>query len=223
MISQRAHISYWCIQQKCSALWDCSVFASLFLPPNMWMVKFSMTLILRGFFLLEAGNRELSGRSSPCCRHKCSHPSTLHLESHYGALALSLLCLVLSAVLPRSAQRWFSRALWARIPRTLRRSGRSTSFCASQEMFIDGRVSFRRTTTGWTGSCGLPPSRWDISKFASTEIGAFDIFPISGGVVHEQTPFFFFDSLTRAAPSFSLVKVSLLPHSSTWACLQEAF
>lgn len=35
-----------------------------------------------------------SGWSSPCCHRRCSHPSTLQLESHCGELALFSLCLV---------------------------------------------------------------------------------------------------------------------------------
>lgn len=70
------------------------------------------------------------------------------------------LCLEAS---PRNGQRWFSRVLWARIPRTPRQFGRSTSSGANREMFTDGHVSYRRTTIAWTGWCGSLPSRW-VSK-----------------------------------------------------------
>lgn len=70
------------------------------------------------------------------------------------------LCLKAS---PRNGQRWFSRERWARIPRTPRQFGRSTSSGANRETFTDDRVSYHRTTIAWTGWCGSLPSRW-VSK-----------------------------------------------------------
>ena len=91
---------------------------------------------------------------SPTCVEINPDPSS-HSFNYY----LIRFCLPPPAS-PRSVPKWFSRALWVLIPRTLKQFGRSTSSCVNQGMFTRDRASYHRTITGWTGSCGLLPSRF---------------------------------------------------------------
>lgn len=142
-----------------------------------------------------------SGWSSPCCHRRCSHPSTLQLESHCGELALFSLCLVPPS--PCSITKERTEVIFQG---TLSQDPKDPAAVWEEYQFLckPGDV-YRRP-------CLISPYHYRLDwlmwfaafQVTPTEVCAFGIFPIS-----------FCRNLRTNTQSFSVVQTSLLPHSST--------